>query len=250
MPSQGVRRAIFGGYACPEARAFLDRTTNLGGKYRKAYVDLINGLVADGVWSRLDVLYIFATQDETNALLNLKSSSFAASKQNSPTFTVDQGFTGLASANNNIIVPSFTGYPQFVRNDCHVSVWEYSSRAGASLSLLQQNGFGWLYSRTAGDTFDAHIAETAGAMSVASTESRGHFMGHRTASTAEAAYRDGVEVATSAQASLALGAGTGTLPQSTATWTISIFSLGLSLPARQAALFNRLRIYMNAVGAP
>jgi hypothetical protein len=244
----GSRRASRGLVPCAQAREFLARTTNFDQKHRRAYIRLINGLVKDGIWPRLDVLYIFATQDETVALLNLKSSSFAATKQNSPTFTADQGFTGLASANNNILVPSFTGYPQFTRNNCHVSLWEYSSRPASNVSQLRQNGISWIITRNTSDLFS--VVVTAGGMTAANTESRGHFMGHRTASDAEAGYINGVEVVTSNAASGALGAGTGAVPDSTSTATIAMFSLGLSLAGLQAAFYSRLRTYMNAVDVP
>jgi hypothetical protein len=51
------------GGAGPQASQFLQRLPNaLDAKHLNAYVTLINGLAADGIWPLLDGLWIFATQ--------------------------------------------------------------------------------------------------------------------------------------------------------------------------------------------
>ena len=77
------------------AADFLARTTGLDATHTNAYTALINGLVTDGIWDKLDVFHIYATQDSTTAKLNLVSSSFTATANGSPTFTADRGFTGV-----------------------------------------------------------------------------------------------------------------------------------------------------------
>ena len=37
---------------------------------------LIDGLVSDGVWAKLDALYVLAQQNQTDALLNLIGTSY------------------------------------------------------------------------------------------------------------------------------------------------------------------------------
>jgi hypothetical protein len=51
----------------PQTTAFLARTSGLSGTETLAYKALINGLVADGVWSLLDALWIFATNTTLTA---------------------------------------------------------------------------------------------------------------------------------------------------------------------------------------
>src|SRR5882672_2331491 len=93
---RGSRRIIMTRRAAdaPQTTAFLARTSGLSGTETAAYKVLINGLVADGVFSLLDALYIFATNTTTTANLNLISTSFGLTGATPPTFTVDQGYTG------------------------------------------------------------------------------------------------------------------------------------------------------------
>jgi hypothetical protein len=50
------------------------------------------------VWAKLDALYILATKDTSNAILNLVSTSYTLTPNGSPTFTVDVGYTGVDSS--------------------------------------------------------------------------------------------------------------------------------------------------------
>lgn len=77
-----------------ETTAFLARTSGLSGTETAAYKAMINGMVADGVFAKLDLLYIFATKDTTTANLNLINTSFTLTATGTPTFTADQGYTG------------------------------------------------------------------------------------------------------------------------------------------------------------
>ena len=61
-----------------EALAYLARTVggNEGGNGANI-ATLIDGLVSDGVWAKLDALYVLAQQNETDALLNLIRTSYS-----------------------------------------------------------------------------------------------------------------------------------------------------------------------------
>ena len=82
---------ILAGAAAGPAAAFLARTSGLNATHTNAYTALINGLVSDAIWAKLDVLYLFATQDQTTALLNLVSASFTAVIHGAPPFAADNG---------------------------------------------------------------------------------------------------------------------------------------------------------------
>src|SRR2546430_1348992 len=84
---------VGGGGGGSHAAAFLARTSGLDGTHTTAYTDFINGLDTDSLFSKFDLIQIYATQDSTTALLNLVSTSFNATPLNSPTFTADRGFT-------------------------------------------------------------------------------------------------------------------------------------------------------------
>ncbi len=78
-----------------DAENFFNRTdTELSMAWKMAYNRLFLGLKAAGVYSVLDLLYVFASDTQGNGLIPLLSSSFAPTLVNSPTFTVAKGFTG------------------------------------------------------------------------------------------------------------------------------------------------------------
>jgi len=86
-------------------QAILDRSTALGYTAPSAAQQTLqNTLVTDlktaGVWDKLDVFYVFATDGDSNyATLNWKApSSHQVTKVSSPTFTANVGFTGDASS--------------------------------------------------------------------------------------------------------------------------------------------------------
>ena len=54
--------------------------------------DLIAGLKADGIWAKLDRLWLFAAEDQPSALTDLVGLTLATAV-NSPTFTADEGYT-------------------------------------------------------------------------------------------------------------------------------------------------------------
>ena len=56
---------------CSQATNYLARTTMVTKGATVNIIDLICGLVADGVWSKLDTLYLPAQQNDPDARLNL-----------------------------------------------------------------------------------------------------------------------------------------------------------------------------------
>ena len=59
------------------SQAYLARTVggNEGGNGANI-ATLIDGLVSDGVWAKLDALYVLAQQNQSDALLNLVGTSY------------------------------------------------------------------------------------------------------------------------------------------------------------------------------
>jgi len=126
--------------AIPEALQFLNRTTGLDSKHINAYIALINGLVTDGVWPKLDVLYIFATKDATTALLNLVSSYYNGVNHGA-TFTVDIGYQGVDGSQSVYIDSTFQpphsgtasiGPTIFTDTSNHISAWPLNNVTSSS----------------------------------------------------------------------------------------------------------------------
>jgi hypothetical protein len=72
--------------------------------------NLIKGLKTDGVWTKLDRLWLFAAENSQSALRDLVAAS-AATATSSPTFTTDRGYTGNGSSSyiNSNFTPSTAG---------------------------------------------------------------------------------------------------------------------------------------------
>lgn len=88
-----------GGGDAAETTAFLARTSGLSGTEIAVYKALINGLVADGIFSILDALYFFGTNTTATASLNLCSTNYGLTFSASYLFTADLGYTGLGPPN-------------------------------------------------------------------------------------------------------------------------------------------------------
>src|SRR5882672_3340849 len=135
---RGSRRIIMTRRAAdaPQTTAFLARTSGLSGTETAAYKVLINGLVADGVFSLLDALYILATNTTTTANLNLISTSFGLTQTGSVTFSADHGYNGDGST--GFLSTGFTpnvGGTQLTQNSASLGVYVLTNRTTASVNM-------------------------------------------------------------------------------------------------------------------
>ena len=256
---------VAGGAAVPaEVAQFLARTTGLNTTHTNAYTALINGLVTDGLWSKLDVLRIYATQDSTTALLNLKSSSFTAVPHGSPTFTADRGFAGVDSSTTVYIDSGYnpvTAGGVFTQNSAHVSAWGVTDASGCNIGL-NSGAYNTKIFPSLTTTVNSYYSLNGGnnALIVGIVGSGlGHHIINRSASNALQAYKNGSANGSNSDGSTALysgnfyelannNAGTGASGNSN---QLGVTSIGSSLSSTDATKFyNRLRTYLTAVGVP
>jgi hypothetical protein len=122
-------------------QAILDRSTALGYTAPSpAQQTLQNTLVTDlktaGVWDKLDLFYVFATDgDGDYATLNWKTpASFQATKVNSPTFTTNGGFAGDGTS-------SYLG-TNYTPNTDAVNVTSTSMSAGGYEKIFPTSTYG------------------------------------------------------------------------------------------------------------
>lgn len=251
--------------ASPEALAFLARTTGLDSTHRNAYIALIDGLILDGVWPKLDWLHVYATQDSTTALLNLVSTSYNGVINGAPTFTVDRGFVNGADANyismgfNPTTAPS----PKFVQNSAHLSAWSTLEVGATGTGVIGYSVSGpeaailpW-YNATNQAYFRTNSSGVAG-QPVAN--SLGFYQGNRSSSTAVQGYKNGAlfmdhpsgdnSVAVQNTNMVTLGININGIVQGTI-HRVGSASCGSSMNATEAGnYYTRLRTYMTAVGLP
>ena len=90
---------------------------------------LIDGLVADGVWAKLDALYVLAQQNQSDANLNLIGTSYSITaglfQDRVAAFTSYVGYSNFGAL-NTAFDPSIAPSPHFVQNNASVGVWSYA----------------------------------------------------------------------------------------------------------------------------
>jgi hypothetical protein len=227
---------------------------------------LIAGLTADGIFAKLDRLWIFAQATEALALVDLVASA-TATAVNSPTFTANRGYAGNGSTSyvDSNYNPSTQG-THFQLNSASLSIWSNTSRGPNSVVVATGAYDGtsiadlWLYGDSGGTTgvLLRLNRDTAGLTKLNST-SQGFFTTNRSTSTASQAYYNGASLGSDATVSTAVpnntmficarhdvGAGS-----QFSTDQICCAAIGGSLSSTDVLNFyNRLRTYMTAVGVP
>lgn len=246
------------------AAGFLARTSGLDATHINAYTALINGLIADGIWAKLDVLHIYATQDSTTALLNLVSTSYNGTANGLPSFSIDLGYTGTSGSTTKYIDTGFNATtaisPHFTTNSAHVSYWPINNTFDTNCPMGVFNALGqgtFVNPRySTGDAF--YRINSQGVGGVATASSIGHHIANRSGGAASQGYKNGASVITDATGAVATQnnnfytlAGNNQGTPGGGPWQIAMASIGESLDATQAGNFyTRLRTYMTAVGVP
>ena len=261
-----VDPAAGGGFGA-HATAYLARTSGLDATYINAFGAYIDGLDADNLFSKFDVLYWYGHQDSTNAQLNLVSTSFNATIHGSPTFTADRGFTGVDGSTTVYIDPGFNpttaSSPKYVQNSAHISVWNLTNATNTNPAVGGKNGASsintYLFPKYVDSNSYFRINNDGLTGSISGLSPVGHFLGNVSNSGTNGlqGYYNGGLVTTESKAtslpnfnlySLGYnGAGTanGCGQQQL------MFSLGSSLSSTDAANFyNRNRTLATALGVP
>ena len=248
----GKKPAVAAGGDAAETTAFLARTSGLDGTHTNAYKALINGLVSDSVFSKLDALYMFATDTSTNALLSLVSATYNATVSGSPTFNANQGYD--TSSGNEIdtpFTPSTATTPKFTQNSASVFAWSNTSgQINGSIIGLTSGGNLFLYTRHTTDVSFFGIND-ADFNSAANTDGTGFYAANRTASNATQGYKNGSSVMTSSSTSTSVGTNPITFGFGNgAAWTGRIMAggFGQSLSGTDHAnLYARVHTYLQTI---
>lgn len=240
------------GSGCSQATTFLARTSGLDATHQAAYTTLICGLVTDGVFSKLDALYITATSTTTTANLNLVSTSFTMTVTGTPlTFTADTGYSGGAPNFLDTNLNASLGGALYTQDSAHISVWDMTAGAGDGNQLVGASTQEHIYPRfTNGNAF-FRINNGTGT-NVAVATATGFYTGNRSGAGATQSYKNGASVVTGTDASAALNNSTFTLPFAGAgTPSADVFSaasFGGSLTGTQAAnLCSRIGAYLHTI---
>jgi type V secretory pathway adhesin AidA len=231
----------------PATTAWINAVVAAGGSVstgRKTVVDnLIVGLKADSIWTKLDRLWIFAAENSQSALVDLVANS-SATPSSSPTFTPDRSYScnGTAIVNTGFI-PSTNGV-QFTLNTAHVSAWSLTSATSGQFTV--NSGQTNMFLRYSDGNWYVRINNNAGGAG-ANSDGSGFHLGIRASPSSVLGYRNG---------SLLVNTGDGPVSLDSAQLSvmdrdISAVSVGGSMSSTDATNFyNRMRTYMTAVGVP
>lgn len=259
-----LRRAPLVASVSAEVTQFLARATGMNGTHVSAFTALIDGLVADAVWSSLDALWIVATDTEAHAKMNLKSSSYSILETGTMPWTADVGYSGTGSDGSNYLSSGFnpsTAGGNFVQNSGHLSAWVVSA-LDTNLGMMGARDTSaalesLVMAKTSGNSvFRANESSAFSGISVANAATTGHYIASRTGSAVIAGYKNGSQTVTGTTTSgslinLTLGLGgrnsNGTILSEEGVF--SAFSIGAGLDATKAlALYTRIATYRTAVG--
>ena len=274
LAADGGSYGLTGTAACVQkgggpAADFIARTTGMDGTHVTAFTNLINGLVSDGIWAKLDMLHVYATNSSANALLNLVGNVYNGTTAGSPTFTADRGFRGAeASATMYIDTgfnPATASSPKFTLNSAHISAWAadnaapgYSQYAIMGLAGSSADTLIIPRSQFGGDT--RYSVNNSTQIIVVRATQEGYFLANRSASNAVQGYKNGASDGTGSATASGLINGTFTTLSTNLAGTGNHFggphqcamaSIGASLTGTEVGNFyTRLRTYMTAVGVP
>lgn len=277
MDTTGRLCTVGAGGAAPshsaEAIAYLARTVggNEGGNGANI-ATLIDGLVSDGVWAKLDALYVLAQQNAADSLLNLIGTNYSlvqvgvlerpGPRTGSVIFTSYQGYNGFSVHGSYLDTgfnPSTATSPQFAQNSGSFGVWIYNIPVidgGSGGDIGNSTSAAGLSNIIAGynDGFFYCRVNASGAPGAATPGVRGLYTGDRSAAANLVPYVNGSARATVTSASVApasVSFRVGDIGGAPTENTLSAAFIGASLGAAgQLALYNRLRTYMTAVGVP
>lgn len=172
--------------------------------------NLVKELKLTGNWWQLDRLWLFATETQQAATISLVNPSATATTEvNSPTWTINQGYTGNAvdmyvNTNYN---PATQGV-NFLQNSASLGIYSRTDSATSVVSIgatVTGNG-NTLNLRTGGTTFGRRV-NSAAVSAGANANSLGLHYAYRTGSVNSIVGKNGADINSSASTSVAVPSG-------------------------------------------
>jgi hypothetical protein len=226
--------------------------------------NLVVGLKADNIFTKLDRLWLFAAENTQSALVDLKGLA-TATAVTSPTFTIDRGYTGNGTSSyiNTNFNPVANGVNYIIDSAC-MGVWDSTTTDAAGAVPIGINYFGHLADGTINftDTNSYWRVNSSSATLVVAYPGPGFHIANRSATSASQLYYNGSSIDTDAGSSTLLpdtnfyvlarnsDSGTPTAGQFSPDQIAAAVFGGTLTGGEHANLYTRLRTYMTAVGVP
>jgi len=243
-----------------EYQAVLDAwTIKPDASVKNAQNTMVKTLVDNGIWSKLDLLYIYAghTNDNGESLINwINPATFQATLYNSPAFVSLEGFTGngtSAKIGHNWI-PNTDGV-NYQQDSASLFVY---SRTNNTENVYDVSAWGAPYSlmrlRTTGDQTVMYLNQNGSTTTAGQTNSSGFYVSTRNDGVTLKVYRNSIEIDSEADASTGMSANElfSLGDSSHGTWStkqLSCLGAGAGLsPAEVTILTNAIEAYMDSNG--
>lgn len=241
-----------------DAQAYFNAVTTPFSTARKAIINtLVTTLKTDGNWTKLDRLWLLATEAQDQALISLVNpAATAMTLVNAPAFVAEQGFTGDGATSyiNTNFAPDPDGV-NFTQNSASMGVYSRTDIAEASIDYGSEGAWSsWFILKNTDNNFYARINDGA-TLLIAMPNTLGFFVQERTAANVKTAYKNGASIGTNADASLILNIypfficarnNSGSMDSPT-TKQYSIAFAG-SGTINQATLYTAIQTYMTSLG--
>lgn len=216
----------------------------------------IRDLIDAGVWAKLDLLYVLGAETSVAALLNWKNpGTNTLTAANSPTFTIDRGYTGNSASSAHLDSGvAMTALTHYQLNDAHVSFWQLNDIAESTFNTgdTLATGTSRTNARSAGNNYVTRLNDVT-SHSFANADARGFYTISRSGSSGYSKYKDGASVATPVATSTAVPTGNFSILRSNAVYAnaqMFFASVGAALTAGEVSdLYDILNAYKTAVGA-
>jgi hypothetical protein len=239
---------------CSQAKEFLDRVSALDNAHQAAYVNLICGLVNDRVWQKLDVFYLFATQDSAAALLNLINAGHPATPVGTPSFRANAGY--VVSKGN--FIDSNWNFKKdavmFTQNAASMGGWSGSTVASyqnAWQTSTQYGGNTYIRPLNVGNASASFSINGTSLMTVTNkSDGSGMFVVARPDSGTESLYRNGDPLGSVSRGSAPLEDGTLEAGGAYSGTLRAMFAGGALAATDVKNFYSRISAYLTALGIP
>jgi hypothetical protein len=247
-----------------DATSWAAAVVGAGGTVSAARLALVSNLIislkAQGLWTKIDRLWLFAAENNQSARVDLVG-RVTATVVNSPTFTADRGYAGNGTSSYiNTGYNPFSNGVAWQLNSAHLGAYNRSIRTDG-LSYVDAGAndgvaFAHVYSRLSGGRSGV-INDTSG-IGTTSPNSSGFGLVTRTGVTANELFYNGVSVGANATASIKAPAvpvfvfarNDGGSPGFLSADQMAALTCGGGLsPAEALAYYNTIQAHMTSIGA-
>jgi hypothetical protein len=210
-----------------DAAALFARFTTPPSSAEKARINnCIEALKAAGVWTKMGVLYVpGSAQDSQAAALDWKNAA-NLTLINAPSWNA-QGFNSNGTTSYLDLAIPASSVPGLVQDSVHLGAWITAADGVTSFPIGRQNASGLHNLTTAPANLSARLS-SATAITMATVVVNGYHIATRRGATASELYQNGTSLGTNAEVSTGLGSGNVHLLESNATFTPSAVKLRLA----------------------